>query len=198
MPSPMKFLGGAPCLDFVNTVGGWISGRVREDKLEAYCDLVRWAELARLIEAPEARRLVHRASRQPAEAREVLARAIALRLAIYRLFQSRRPSAADLAALQAELALARRNQQLAPIAGRYGWAWKQPQNSLDSILWRVSQSAADLLTSPELERVRQCGGRACGWLFLDTTRNHRRHWCDMKDCGNLAKVRRFRARQREA
>jgi len=34
-------------------------------------------------------------------------------------------------------------------------------------------------------------------MFLDTSRNGRRHWCDMKDCGNLAKVRRFRQRLRE-
>ncbi|MBA3694513.1 MAG: CGNR zinc finger domain-containing protein, partial [Acidobacteria bacterium] len=29
----------------------------------------------------------------------------------------------------------------------------------------------------------------------DTSRNRTRQWCDMKDCGNLAKVRRFRAKQ---
>jgi len=48
MATPMKFLGGIPCLDFVNTVGGWRSGRVLEDKLETYADLIRWAELAGL------------------------------------------------------------------------------------------------------------------------------------------------------
>jgi predicted RNA-binding Zn ribbon-like protein len=44
--------------------------------------------------------------------------------------------------------------------------------------------------------VRQCGGESCGWLFLDTSRNRSRQWCDMRDCGNLAKVRRFRERQK--
>ncbi|MGA2590961.1 MAG: CGNR zinc finger domain-containing protein [Bryobacteraceae bacterium] len=37
----------------------------------------------------------------------------------------------------------------------------------------------------------------CGWMFLDTTRNRSRQWCDMRDCGNRAKVRRFREKRRE-
>jgi predicted RNA-binding Zn ribbon-like protein len=34
-------------------------------------------------------------------------------------------------------------------------------------------------------------------MFLDTSRNRSRHWCDMKDCGNRAKVSRFRQRQQQ-
>ena len=194
MPSPMKFVGGLACLDFVNTVGGWVSGGVREDKLETYADLVRWAALARLIGRGEARALLRRAQRHPVEARRVLARASKLRLAIYRLFQHRQ-TATDLRGLQNELAVARRHRSLALAHRSVAWTWDHPENALDSILWRVSQCAADLLTAPDLQRVRRCGGENCGWLFLDTTRNHSRHWCDMKDCGNLAKVRRFRKRQ---
>jgi predicted RNA-binding Zn ribbon-like protein len=47
-----------------------------------------------------------------------------------------------------------------------------------------------------LKWVGQCPGEECGWLFLDITRSGRRPWCDMADCGNLAKVRRFRERHR--
>lgn len=31
----------------------------------------------------------------------------------------------------------------------------------------------------------------CGWLFLDSTRNASRRWCDMAACGNRAKAKRF-------
>ena len=44
--------------------------------------------------------------------------------------------------------------------------------------------------------IRECDGDTCGWLFLDTTRNHSRRWCDMRGCGNRAKVRRHRQKQR--
>ena len=58
-------------------------------------------------------------------------------------------------------------------------------------LWPVAIDAWDLLTEPELAQVRQCpvdaGG--CGWLFLDTSRAGNRRWCDMRTCGNRAKVR---------
>ena len=62
------------------------------------------------------------------------------------------------------------------------------------MLWPIIRSSADLLVSDELELVKICDNDECRWLFLDTSRNHRRRWCDMKVCGNRAKVRRFRAR----
>jgi predicted RNA-binding Zn ribbon-like protein len=43
--------------------------------------------------------------------------------------------------------------------------------------------------------VRLCADASCAWLFLDTTRNRTRRWCDMKECGNRNKVRRFREAQ---
>jgi predicted RNA-binding Zn ribbon-like protein len=38
--------------------------------------------------------------------------------------------------------------------------------------------------------VRVCAAEDCGWLFLDTSKNHTRRWCSMKSCGNRAKARR--------
>jgi len=46
----------------------------------------------------------------------------------------------------------------------------------------------------ERPRLRACGNRRCGWLFVDRSANGRRRWCDPKACGNRMKVRRFRAR----
>ncbi|MGW5559426.1 CGNR zinc finger domain-containing protein [Micromonospora sp. NPDC003944] len=41
-------------------------------------------------------------------------------------------------------------------------------------------------------------GEGCGWLFLDSTRNHSRRWCDPLDCGNRARVRAYVQRHRRA
>jgi predicted RNA-binding Zn ribbon-like protein len=46
-----------------------------------------------------------------------------------------------------------------------------------------------------LSRVRVCASETYGWLFIDTSKNRTRRWCSMSDCGNRAKVRRFRARR---
>ena len=42
-------------------------------------------------------------------------------------------------------------------------------------------------------RVQRCGNPSCSFLFRDTTRNGSRRWCDPGMCGNLVKVRAFRA-----
>ncbi len=65
------------------------------------------------------------------------------------------------------------------------------------MLWLIADAAAALLTSPRLALVRQCSGEECTWLFVDTSKNHRRRWCDMRDCGNRAKARRHYERVRQ-
>src|SRR5579871_3796818 len=128
MPTPMKFVGGVPCLDFVNTVGGWSSGRVLDDKLSSYSDLIRWAELAQMeITAP---------GRWDAkQAAQVLKRARTLRLALHRLLNSivskRNTSPADLSVFQTELARARKHQRLSIHRGPARWEWDDTR-ALDS------------------------------------------------------------------
>jgi predicted RNA-binding Zn ribbon-like protein len=206
MPSPMRFVGGRPCLNFVNTVGGWTDRPVTDlpvdDKLEHYRDLVRWAELAGVLPPTLGRTLLRRAHIETGHARAVLARAVALRAAMRGIFLSvvhkRSPKPSDTAALERELARARSRQQLKYWKGSFKWTWGEEERSLDSILWAVSIQTADLVTSPEIARVRECGGVDCGWLFLDASRNHSRRWCDMQECGNRTKVRRFRTKVRHS
>jgi predicted RNA-binding Zn ribbon-like protein len=64
------------------------------------------------------------------------------------------------------------------------------------MLCAVALSAAELLTSDRVDRVRECASETCSWLFLDGSRNRRRKWCDMASCGNRAKARRYYARHR--
>jgi predicted RNA-binding Zn ribbon-like protein len=45
-------------------------------------------------------------------------------------------------------------------------------------------------------RLKACPGDRCGWAFYDRSRNHSRTWCAMSVCGNRAKARSYRARQR--
>jgi len=199
-PKGWKFVGGRLCLDFLNTVGGRVrSATVLRDKLVDYYDLLDWSRLAGLANQAESRRLARRAASQGRDAAATLARAVLLREALYRIFTSaldgRRPREADLSTLSRELRIARAHERLAHKGGAFRWAWEDAGAELDRILWPVSRSAADLLTSVDLSRIRRCAGHECGWLFLDTSRNRSRHWCDMKDCGNRAKVRRFRKRQ---
>ncbi len=193
-----KFVGGRLCLDFVNTVGARGSSQTRE-KLVSFANLMRWSEQAGILSRPKAARLLRRAAAQPRVARSVLARAISLREALHRILKSavegRNPVQADLRHLNREIAIARTRQRLTHSAGAFLWTWED-DGALDRTLWPVAISAAELLTSDSLGLVRRCGDEECGWMFLDTSRNRSRHWCDMRDCGNRAKVARFRQRLR--
>jgi predicted RNA-binding Zn ribbon-like protein len=201
-PQNWKFVGGRLCLDFVNTVGGRAGATVLRDKLVDYSDLLEWSRFAGVVNPPEVRRLKRHAAAHRKDAQQVFGRAVALRKALYRLFESvvrgSRAPASDLNLVTWELRVARIHQRLDRSGAEFIWNWDNASHALDRMLWPVTLSAADLLTSGDLSRLRQCGGHECGWMFLDTSRNRSRHWCDMKDCGNRAKVSRFRQRHQQS
>lgn len=211
-PGKFKLIGGSKSVDFINTVSGRSANSFkkaerdcrdfyRADKLENYADLLAWSLNGELIDEIESKRLAHLADKAPRTAEKVLKRALNLRESIYRLFksaiESRQPEAADLDALNAELITARRYRRLSTAKNRFVFEWTERAGALDSMLWQISESAAETLVKSDLSRLRQCGSDACHRLFIDTSRNRSRQWCDMKDCGNRAKVRRFRARRQE-
>ncbi|MBZ9993133.1 CGNR zinc finger domain-containing protein [Mesorhizobium sp. BH1-1-4] len=51
-----------------------------------------------------------------------------------------------------------------------------------------------MVETNDRRRVRECKGRQCGWLFLDTSRGGRRRWCSDETCGTRSRVTRFRAK----
>jgi len=208
-----RLVGGSTCLDFVNTVGGRVSrsrtARARDladhitrDDLTGYGALLHWSRVAGLLSPSEASRLEARARESTASAGRTFARAVALREALYRigkcLFEGWPLPSQDLETLDREVRDARQRQRLVDGRGRLATAWAEGEDALDRMLWPVALSAAELFGSDALAQLKQCPGEDCGWLFLDTTRNHSRQWCEMADCGNLAKVRRFRQRARKA
>lgn len=206
----MNLVGGRLCLDFVNTVGGWnpdpargnndpYAAVARADKLNDYFDLLAWSLHTKLLGQGETQALAREAGRRDKEAAATLKRAVALRGAIYRIcaavIHGVRARASDLDLLNQELNVAHGRVRLGVGEGKCVWEWTDTKNALDRMLWRIADSAAEMLTTDDLTRMRGCPGENCGWLFLDVSKNSRRQWCDMQTCGNLAKVRRFRQRQ---
>jgi predicted RNA-binding Zn ribbon-like protein len=204
-----KLIGGRLCLDFVNSVGGRSpvahskkenaeAHLIREDKLNDYDDLLAWSQHLGLLTEGEVQRLLRESRQWQAEAASVFKRALELREAIYRICKAilikSAPQQADLERLNEELTIAYGRVRLAAGAQRFFWEWADTRSALDHMLWRIADSAAEFLTTGDMTRLRECSGADCGWLFEDTSKNRSRQWCDMRDCGNLAKVRRFRTR----
>jgi len=190
----MELTGGDVSLDFVNTAGGRDERQLRE-KLRTYGDLVTWAERVGLVSEERGARLRDRARVDPDEANRILTEARALREALFRLFARPDPAPQDLDLVAAAAARAHARLALVTEAGGYAFEWPE-DDRLDRVLWPVALSAADLLTSEDRERVKECASHTCEWLFLDMSKNRSRRWCDMKVCGNRAKARRFSERQK--
>jgi predicted RNA-binding Zn ribbon-like protein len=188
-------LGAVLCLDFVNSIDRMV-GKAPVETLTAYADLCLWSEQSGSLPRARVRRLARVAGER--EGKAVLARAVALREALFRAFlaltEDRAPAAADLALDNAEVARALARLRVEPHGAGFAWEWSDDPDALDAPLWPVARSAAELLVSADRARVRRCASATCLWLFLDTTKNGRRRWCEMAVCGNRAKVRAHRKR----
>ncbi len=193
--------GGALALDFCNSGQGFRSPR-REEWLSTFDDLLDWLEAAGELAERQVTRFRDAAATSPEAAASVLARAIGLREALFRIFDAwtagREPQEADLAQLGSEHARTRPYARLTWKGGAYVWTLDASASALDALLHPIVESALHLLTSGKLSRLKQCGNATCFWLFLDETKNRSRRWCEMASCGNLLKVRRHREKARGA
>jgi predicted RNA-binding Zn ribbon-like protein len=194
----LELIGGEACLDFANSMGG--TRENPSERLYDYGDLVRWAAHAGAIEATEVERLVTAARAHSTVAEGVFARAIELREAIFRIFAAvadgARPAAADLERLNDELARALPNLRIVPDEEGFDYRVDAADGALDRPLWPIARSASELLATGDLARVKRCTSDECDWLFVDLSKNRSRRWCDMRDCGNRAKARRYYRRRR--
>lgn len=199
-------IAGALCLDFVNTLDDRFSSEPKE-LLKSYIDLARFGEDTGILTAGQVDRLFQGSYTSPQAAKEALSSAIRLREAIYAVFVAilnKKPVPAPaLLTLNQYVQSAAQHAQLAPaqpggVKPRFEWRFDFLPIGFDAPLWPIARSAAELLASDDLQFVRACASATCQWFFLDTSKNHRRRWCDMTKCGNRAKFRRFYNRKRRA
>lgn len=177
-----EFLAGRLSLDFCNTHSRPTGG----DRVASTAGLAGWAERC------------GRPLAQPPTARD-LDRFRALRDRLCQLFDAvvlkARPVQADLDYLAAAL------RSAAPQGLRWDDAVGRvvphdEADSLDRLYYDIATDAFDLLASDNVARLKRCPSDACHWFFFDMSRNGKRRWCAMADCGTKAKVRHYRERHR--
>jgi predicted RNA-binding Zn ribbon-like protein len=190
---PLKFIGGHPALDLVNTVD-WTGAGLAAERLPDYGRWLEWAERREVLGTAEARRLRTSARRNPAAAGQALEQVHATRRLLHRVLggraHDRPPSSGDLRALNALLRQALARLELVPAGAGAALGWPHTGRGLDGPLWPVVWSAARLLESEDAARIRICHGVDCGWMYLDRSRNGLRRWCEMSTCGTREKNRR--------
>ena len=179
-----QLIGGNLVLDFCNTVHS-VGQDDPQDDLETWADLLDWAKQAGIL-----RRDVS-VSGRPGD----LASLKDLRASLYRIFSSlasrRKPDPDSLAEFNQHLEVALAQAKMKEKNGRYALT-SRAKNFAERLRFELTSVALDLLTTGPLDRVRECAGASCSWLFMDTSRNGSRRWCEMKACGNREKIRRFR------
>ena len=194
MKKAFELIAGHPALDLVNTLDWRVREAGPEDLLSNYDDLLRFCEQSKILTPTQAlqlrglagRRAGARALKHCASLREAIAEIL------YSRFDRRIPPAESLKILQRSIHAARLQQRLRWSKGRLEWDWRASDAELP--YWVLAESASDLMLSEAATSVRQCDNPECRWLFLDTSKNHTRRWCDMRLCGNRMKARRFKAR----
>lgn len=182
-------VGGNLALDFCNTAGEHLAHKP-DEKLLKWELFIRWTVQVGLIEPEAYAELV----RHPAP----MGKIVQLREAIYRvgLAIARRGNVSerDLLAIREDA----NAPSPAVVAGQHGLHWRFDSQRVSAQLRAVlANEALSLFCSPRSLRIGICEGGSCGWLFLDESRGKRRRWCDMQDCGNREKARRYYQQKRK-
>lgn len=212
-----ELVGGHPVLDFANSSRDSTAANPPEYMAE-YADAARFGLKADILKGAELTTLVRLAEEGgvagtrrsyartaagtgasarmecgPDEATRELRRLRALRGVTQRtleaLLREREPQAADLCELNREYADAVRYAELTHVADSLTQRIAVECAGLATLRYRLSRMAVELFTSQRLDRLGECP--ACGWFFLDATKNRSRRWCSMAMCGGTAKSRRY-------
>lgn len=187
--------GGWLALDFINTVSDRKNADNFRDYLDSYSSLILWSKRLGLI-PEEDEQLLYKIPGDKAD--HSLQYALKVREAVYRVFnnwiESRTISQENLNLFNGLLLDAYAYSEI-------GWDDKgvfrhfpRRDTHPDRTVWEVLLSAESLLLSDKLHRVKSCD--ACGWLFLDGSKNGTRRWCDMQVCGSQVKARKYYYRKK--
>jgi predicted RNA-binding Zn ribbon-like protein len=200
-PSPeraFQLIAGHPALDLVNTLDWRFRETGTEELLSSYDDLLCFAAQSGMLNSKQFRSIVRDSSESSAADALVSCRELREAAAeiFYAAVDDRTPAASQIKIVERSFKQARERQRLAWSGTRVVWEWPGSECSADLPVWMLAVSAGRLMLSDNMRLIRACEKPDCRWLFLDTSKNHTRRWCDMKICGNRMKARRFKAQHK--
>jgi len=178
--------------DFMNSLHrDWRGDGREDDRLDDPAWLRQWADKLPLA-----------ASEMPDE--EQLDSLKRLRVLLHRMARAfvdvRLPEAADFEQLNERMARGQVARRLSAFSegesGRYEVELVPLESGWPAVEAEIAASFAAMLSEGEPSRIRFCDNPSCLWVYYDDTRNRSKRYCDDKLCGNLMKVRRFRARKK--
>ena len=145
-------IGGVLCLDFANTLYGHTESV--HEYLFDYRDLVLWSGHAGILSSQKAGILLSKWEQAPAESEAVFRQAIQLRETIFRVYTSlshaESPNEDDLVQLHQTWLENEAHSRLVQTENGFALDWEEG-DELDAMLWPITRSAVELLTSDDGE-----------------------------------------------
>jgi len=188
---PADPVGGHPVLDLVNTVA-WRGDRDRAtDRLTDVDALLSWSLTAGVIGQEQAAAFRTELAAEPSAGSAVLEEARSVRATAYALLspvaRGARPRGTDVRAARALVVGALSRAEIVDVVP---WRWSIDLATVRDLPGALALQLWQLVQFEDLQRLRECRDRDCGWLFLDRSKNASRVWCSSRDCGNRTRVRR--------
>jgi predicted RNA-binding Zn ribbon-like protein len=189
----IKVNGNELCLDFLNTISHRFKAPLRSYFVDIY-DIIYWGwKKVSILNEEQCLYLEEAAKTNLAEAERFFEETIALRTRLDHIFypisEKKTPEPEEVKAFDDIVRVYRAHQTLRASNEEFVLAWDWEPGDFRQITAPIVLSALELLLSPRLGRVGHCA--RCGWLFLDTTKNGKRRWCSMEECGSVAKAKEY-------
>ncbi len=195
----IPFDGGALCFDFVNTVRNRKVISIH-NYLASYQNFLIWCHRINYWPEQWLNTLSTYSQEHPDKAESALKNILLTRENLYTVF-----SAIAAESIPEPVDLSAFNQHLASAPGQVSLTFEDENNysvqvslnnnDLEGPLKSILYSAYQILTQADRKRIKECS--ECGWLFLDTTKNGKRQWCNPGYCGSTSKARRYYHRKKE-
>jgi predicted RNA-binding Zn ribbon-like protein len=191
------FVGNRPILDFLNTHPALAGGPT--ELLPDVPALGRWLIASGIVSSAKPKRLVQGWRHSPEAAlflKDLIAFRERLREAVLRIEGGSVPSDEFIQEVNRGLL---KNPPATVLRKQEGRIVRVQRFDLErpTDLWKlIFDGAADLLSEPEINRIRQC--EKCVVHFFDTSKRGSRRWCSMNICGNKLKVAAYQRRKRES
>jgi predicted RNA-binding Zn ribbon-like protein len=188
------------CLAFANT-RFWRGTEAPTEQLRDIDGLAEWCRSAGGLPQSPCAAWLAAWHDTPGDGAAAFDAGIALREAVYGTFHAiaggTAPAGPDLDVINGAFTAAPPRSGIARAADGFAWRLVLPEEpSIAALLAPVVWSAAALLVSARLARVRACANERCRWLFLDDSKSGTRRWCSMSACGNRAKAHRHYLRHK--
>jgi predicted RNA-binding Zn ribbon-like protein len=186
--SRFLFVGGHPCLDFLNTQ--IVDEGKPKDLLTNYGDFLDWLSDAGVLNSHQSDELQKKWGKKEEETlmRSVKHFRSQLRSFVKRLPKKESASSEVLDEINRILEQRTRYLKVLQQARKFQQIWFHKYERPAHLLVPIAEMASDLLCNVDFHQLKQCGNPNCILQFYDTSKNHSRRWCSMNVCGNRMKA----------